>query len=1410
MSNVKICKMKRKMERMKKNILSITLLTFLLSHNTGHTASSPMYRYNLYHTGSISEELYPPLVLRWEGQTYGNVVSLPAIKNGKLYVTSRDGFLRIFDAYTGEEIANYSTAGYIDSSPCIYKGKIYITSSDGKLYCFRDVNIPEDSLEKPLWEFRVENGTVLSSPVAFEDNVYLLPATPENNFYIIDAESGTVKYKIALSQFSQSAPAIYEKNVVFPTNDGKIHNIDLSLNNITWEYQTIGNLGYNSVTIDNKGVVYFIPGGDDFRLYAVDILTGRTLWNTGFLGLPGTYISSIVSSPALAIYDGKRYVLVATSGGALNKYTIYAIDGDNGNILWQRSFGATPKFHTLPAPTIANEVIYVVSPTDKKLYALRLTDGAELWSSQALENEIYVAPVISNGWLYVVDYGGRIYAFEADTSSGGRTVCITSPDNDDVVSAQYVPIYGTVNSDALSSYKLEYSVYKDTDIRELPWKTIYIGTNTVYRSLLGVWDTTSDALLPDGKYLLRVSAFNVTGSTDSSIVALQLNAPPQPPTNLTAFDTPNDQGYSVTLTWAKSIDDGCPTMGDNDVTEYRIYRSTSPGRGYALHTILPAGTTMYMDNTVIKNQLYYYFLTAYDGLSESLPTSTVSVRGIDNIPPGAPRDVSGTAGDRMAKLSWKANIEPDVSHYNIYRDSGVGYILITSVDKNNTTYYDYGLVNGITYYYKLTAVDDSYLESLPSYPPVVIVPSETADIIPPAKVTDLSAAPVISEEGSILLEWTSTGDNNYSGDLVNAKYHIRYTQRSAPDCDHAEYSITISTTTKANQKENYKISSLIPNTTYYFWVKIEDKRNNISEASNCATGVPAGIPPGRITDLCAMPGNTEGSVILTWTAPGNNGYVGEIHNGKYKIKYSTSPYLLPGNTMETVFPNIKTSPGKKEIYALSGFLENIVYTFCVLTADDYNLWSVESNTASTKGSGIPPGKITDLAAKPGNTIGSILLTWTAPGDNAYADILQNGIYEIKYTSNPLITSPEYANYSLHWSTTTTPGNKEIKVITNLIPNATYYFWIRAIDKFNNAGAFSEITYTYAQIDIFPPAPPANLLLADVPDDYGKNVWLYWERSADDGGGDNDVVEYWIYRGTSTENMSLLAKVARNTTSYLDTSVVPNVKFYYYIKSRDSYNLSIPSEIVSIVPISEWQEVLTDRFSVTKSIDNAEIVFPAESVSQGCYVIIHKLTKPDKEFPNAGVPKFAHALPEAWEIKFSTAEVKLLKSITIKLPYSEEYVNKYNIQEENLRVFFWNEKSKQWEVVNTSTPHPEEKRVWITAVPYFALYRIMEFIPFGEVLRNEECYIYPNPAVKCDIIYFKFRLYDKADVHIYIYTISGEPVAHLSLEKNKTQAYAVHEIPWWVRNVPAGVYIAKIEGKSDKNCKVLTKKFAIVN
>jgi len=63
------------------------------------------------------------------------------------------------------------------------------------------------------------------------------------------------------------------------------------------------------------------------------------------------------------------------------------------------------------------------------------------------------------------------------------------------------------------------------------------------------------------------------------------------------------------------------------------------------------------------------------------------------------------------QISWDANVEPDMSHYTIFRDTvAVASILIDSVQHPTITYTDSLINNGITYYYRLQAVDlDGYV-----------------------------------------------------------------------------------------------------------------------------------------------------------------------------------------------------------------------------------------------------------------------------------------------------------------------------------------------------------------------------------------------------------------------------------------------------------------------------------------------------------------------------------------------------------------------------------------------------------------------------------------------------------------------------------------------------------------------------
>lgn len=91
--------------------------------------------------------------------------------------------------------------------------------------------------------------------------------------------------------------------------------------------------------------------------------------------------------------------------------------------------------------------------------------------------------------------------------------------------------------------------------------------------------------------------------------------PPASPTNVGAFDTPNDRGRSITIAWEKSKDDGA---GANDVEGYEILRATEADGEYEFIGSAASGAQKFTDNNVTDGKEYFYKIKVTDGINYSL------------------------------------------------------------------------------------------------------------------------------------------------------------------------------------------------------------------------------------------------------------------------------------------------------------------------------------------------------------------------------------------------------------------------------------------------------------------------------------------------------------------------------------------------------------------------------------------------------------------------------------------------------------------------------------------------------------------------------------------------------------------------------------------------------------------------
>jgi subtilisin family serine protease len=167
-----------------------------------------------------------------------------------------------------------------------------------------------------------------------------------------------------------------------------------------------------------------------------------------------------------------------------------------------------------------------------------------------------------------------------------------------------------------------------------------------------------------------------TGRIDAA-AAIGLDLPPGPATAVNAFDSPGDEGGSITVTWRKSADDGA---GRDDVIGYELWRGQTDdpsGGGFMMLAglgDLPPGSSGYKDEdpALVDGMNYYYYVTTRDASNSvnSGVAGPASPRD-DSSPPAVDtlvvRDTQADEGRSMT-LTWVGYAAPaDVTQFRIYR-----------------------------------------------------------------------------------------------------------------------------------------------------------------------------------------------------------------------------------------------------------------------------------------------------------------------------------------------------------------------------------------------------------------------------------------------------------------------------------------------------------------------------------------------------------------------------------------------------------------------------------------------------------------------------------------------------------------------------------------------------------------------
>lgn len=223
-------------------------------------------------------------------------------------------------------------------------------------------------------------------------------------------------------------------------------------------------------------------------------------------------------------------------------------------------------------------------------------------------------------------------------------------------------------------------------------------------------------------------------------------------------------------------------------------------------------------------------------------------------------------------------------------------------------------------------------------------------------------------------------------------------------------------------------------------------------------------PPAQITDLEVVEVSSF-SATFTFTAVGDDENIGQAN--LYDIRCSLSPIETEEDFYHSSWKieDVPTpaSAGTKQNITISDLEPDTKYYFAIKVIDDAGNISDMSNVVSITTlkaiqDNTPPQKIIDLSLCDCSiTTNSITLTWTAPNGN-----ITNGTYKIIYDKQYPFTN---IAKEIEFSTTTSPGNKEIYTITNLEQGEEYYFAVKTIDDLGNESELSNVVSVRTLLDV---------------------------------------------------------------------------------------------------------------------------------------------------------------------------------------------------------------------------------------------------------------------------------------------------------------------------------------------------------
>jgi titin len=497
------------------------------------------------------------------------------------------------------------------------------------------------------------------------------------------------------------------------------------------------------------------------------------------------------------------------------------------------------------------------------------------------------------------------------------------------------------------------------------------------------------------------------------------------------------------------------------------------------------------------------FLVACGGSSSgggSTPTSKDPIKDIIN-----PLKISNLTADSVSQITLSWSDVAGASYYEIYQSTQNTTTSLTAIStQTRTTFKSKDLTPNTTYYYwgkickkegSVGSEGSSINTAGHSCTAFSTVSSKTTLIPPPDVPTTLTLS--ADSTSQITVSWTT------SNEATSYKLY-----RNISD---SNTNLTVIATLTST---SYKDAGLMNDTTYYYWVK--GCKENLEGVQSCSdfsqvTSKATFIVPPNVPSNLSLTANSTSQLTVSWDSVSGTEY--------YEI-YSN---ISDSNTSLTAIATTKTTS-----YKDTGLIANTTYYYwvkaCKENLDGEKACSDFSQVTSKTTLILPPDVPTTLTLSADST-SQLTVSWDSVSGTEYYEIYRN-----KSNSNTSLTA------------IATPSTDAAYVNTDLEPNTTYYYWVKAckenLDGEKACSDFSQVASKTTWVVI--PSVPTGVSLTAYS---ASQITVRWDSLT---GADY----YDIYRHTSNSTAGLTAidRPSTDATTYVNTGLNENTRYYYWIKA----------------------------------------------------------------------------------------------------------------------------------------------------------------------------------------------------------------------------------------------------------------------